>query len=277
MTAATLGVVIGKTFAAATLCALVLVAGATAGAPARTVSLKIAISGAGTVKVSNGPSIKCTATCHRSVRVTKGSRVTLVARPGKLGKLGPWKGACKGTAAKCNLHVTRKERVTATFVPPGAKTNPIPMQTGWPIGDGWTLKVVAATPDADGQVIDNGSGLPAVPSSGTQFFMFEIDLTYATAGSAMLEPMAQNWFTEGRHNVKYFYFGGSQCGTPGEVTLPAPDLQPMILANDSVTSGQSVEGNICFEVAANDASTLLLHPARTGHDGAFDFWFALSS
>ena len=81
----------------------------------------------------------------------------------------------------------------------------------------------------------------------------------------MLEPMAQNWFTEGPHNVKYFYFGGSQCGT--QVTLPAPDLQPMILANDSVTSGQSVEGNICFEVAANDASTLFSTPPGPGTTG----------
>ena len=61
------------------------------------------------------------------------------------------------------------------------------------------------------------------------------------------------------------------------MTLPTPDLQPMILANDSVTSGQSVEGNVCFQVAANDASTLLLHPARTEHDGAFDVWFAPGS
>ncbi len=271
MTAATLGVVIGKTLAAAALCALVLVAAASARAPARTVSLKIAISGAGTVNVSNGPSIKCTATCHRSVHVTKGSRVTLVAKPGKLGKLGPWKGACKGTAFKCSLHVTRKERVTATFVPPGAKTNPIPMQTGWPIGDGWTLKVVGATPNADGQVIDNVSGLPAIPSSGTQFFIPEIVLTYATTGSAMLEPMAQNWFAEGSHNVKYFYFGDTSCGVASNVSLPAPDLQPMIVNNDSVTSGQSVEGRICLQVASNDASTLLLHTARTGHNGAFDF------
>ncbi len=269
---------IGKTLAAAALCGLVLVAVASAAAPARTtVSLKIAISGAGTVKVSNGPSIKCTTTCHRSVHLPKGSRVTLVAKPGKLGKLGPWRGACGGTAAKCSLHVTRKERVSATFVAPGAKTNPIPMQTRWPIGDGWTLRVVAATPNAYGQVIDDPSGLLAIPSAGTQFFMFEIVLTYATPGSAMLQPMAQNWFTEGRHNVKYFYFGGSQCGAPGQVNLPTPDLQPMILANDSVTSGQSVEGNVCFQVAANDASTLLLHPARTEHDGAFDVWFAPGS
>ena len=200
---------LGKTLAAVTFSALVLVADGHRRRTRSTVSLKIAISGAGTVQVSNGPSIKCTATCHRSVHVTKGSRVTLVAKPGTLGKLGPWQGACKGTNSRCNLRVTRKERVSATFIPARRETNPIPMQTSWSIGDGWTLKVVAATPNAAGQVIDNDSGLPAVPASGTQFFMFEIVLTYATTGSAMLEPMAQNWFTEGRHNVKYFYFGGS--------------------------------------------------------------------
>ena len=267
---------LGKTLATITFCALILVAGASAGGHPPTVSLKIAISGAGTVKLSDGPSIRCTTTCHRSVQVTKGSRVTLVAKPGTLGKLGPWRGACKGTESRCRLRVTRKERVSATFIPPGDEKNPIPMRNSWPIGDGWKLEVVAATPNADGQVIDHASGLPAVPASGTQFFVFEIVLTYATVGSAMLEAMAQNWFTEGSHNVKYFYFGDTSCGGASAVSLPSPDLQPMIVAGDSVASGQSVEGNICFQVAANDASTLRLHTARTGHDGAFDVWFALN-
>ena len=265
---------LGKTLAAVTFSALVLVATASARGHAPTVSLKIVISGAGTVRVSNGPTIKCTATCHRSVHVAKRSRVTLVAKPGTLGKLGPWQGACKGTKSRCSLRVTRKERVSARFIRPGDEKNPIPMQTSWSIGDGWKLKVVAVTPNAAGQVIDTNSGRPAVPASGTQFFMFEVVLTYASTGSALLQPMVQNWFTEGPHNVKYFYLGGSWCGA--QVSLPSPDLQPMILADDSVASGQSVEGNICFQVAANDASKLRLQTARTGHDGAFNFWFALS-
>ena len=266
---------VGKTLAAVAVCALILVATASARAPAPTVSLKIAISGAGTVKVSTGPSIECSTTCHRSLRVAKGSRVTLVAKPGKLGKVGQWKGACKGTGSKCSFRPMRAERVGATFIPPGARTNPITPETSWPIGDGWRLRVVSATPNAYGKVIDVPSGALDVPSPGAQFFMFEVELTYATAGSAMLEPMVQNWFTEGHHSVKYFFLGGSQCGTLGQVALPTPDLQPMIIDNDSVTSRQTVEGNICFQVATNDASTLLLHPARTGHGGAFDVWFGL--
>jgi hypothetical protein len=269
--------VLRKTLAAGSLCGLVLVAAASAGTGTRTVSLKIAVYGAGTLKVSHEPTIKCASACHRSLRVEKGSRVTLVAKPGKLGKIGPWKGACKGSASRCTLRVTRRERVTARFFRPGAETNPIPMGTVWPFGDGWTLRIVGATPNADGQVIDNVSGTPAVPSSGAQFFMLDIVLTYASAGSAMLGPMAQNWFAEGSHNVKYFYFGDTTCGAAADVTLPTPDLQSMISSNDSVSSGQSVEGHICFQVAANDASTLLLHTSRTGHDGAFDFWFALHS
>jgi hypothetical protein len=179
-----------------TLCALVVVAAATAGAPTRTVPLKIAISGAGAVNLSNGVSIKCTTECHRSLRITRGSRVTLVAKPGKLGKLGPWQGACKGTAHRCSFRITRKERVSATFVPPGAKTNPVPIGTRWSIGDGWNLEVVGTTPNAFGKVVEVPFGMLETPSAGSQFFMFEIVLTYAGAGSAMLEPMAQNWFTE---------------------------------------------------------------------------------
>jgi hypothetical protein len=268
-----------KTLAAGALCALVLVAAASAAAHARarTVSLKITISGAGMVQLGNKPAIKCTSNCHGSFQVEKGSRVTLVARPGKLGKLGPWKGACKGSASRCTLRATRKEHVTATFVPPGTRTNPIPMRTSWPIGNGWTLRVVGATPNADGQVIESVSGLPAVPRFGTQFFMLDIVLSYPAAGSAMLGPMAQNWAAEGSHNFKYEYFADTRCGVPANVSLPAPDLQPMILNNESVSSGQSVEGHICFQIAMNDASTLRLTTAPHRHGGAFDVWFALRS
>src|SRR5262249_35246682 len=117
----------------------------------------------------------------------------------------------------------------------------------------------------------------AVPAPGRQFFMLDIVLSYPAAGSAMLGPMAQNWFAEGRQGVKDQYFDDTRCGAPANVTLPAPNLQPTILANQSVSSGQSVEGHICFEVASNDASTLLLNPSPHRRGGLFDVWFALHS
>jgi hypothetical protein len=270
-------VVLWKAVAAATLCALVLVAAASGGAHARTVSLKITVYGAGVVKVGGRPSIKCASICHRSLPIRIGSRVTLVAKPGKLGKRGPWEGVCKGSASRCRLRVTRKERVAARFVAPGTKTNPIPMQTRWPIGDGWTLKVVGVTPNSDGQVIGNASGLPAVPDSGTQFFMLDVVVGYPTTGSGMLGPMAQNWSAEGRHGFKYEYFDDTHCGAAADVSLPAPDLQPLLVNNELVSSGQSVEGHICFQVATNDASTLLFNTAPHRHSGLYDFWFSLHS
>jgi hypothetical protein len=239
------------------------------------VSLKITISGVGTVKVSGEPAVKCASFCQRSLHVDKGSRVTLVATPGKLGKLGRWTGACTGSASRCTLRVTRKAQVTATFVPPGTKNNPIPMGTRWPIGNGWKLKVVAATPNADGQVIDNASDAPLVPSPGDQFFVLEVQLTFAGTGSGMLEPMAQNWSAEGSHNFKYEYFDDTTCGVGADVSLPAPNLQPMIVNNQTVASGQSVKGHICLQVATDDASTLRLNTAPGRHSGLFDFWFAL--
>jgi hypothetical protein len=57
---------------------------------------------------------------------------------------------------------------------------------------------------------------------------------------------------------------------------PAATVSLKTWTDDSVTSGQSVEGNICFQVASNDASSLRLQTARTGHDGAFNTWFALN-
>lgn len=60
------------------------------------------------------------------------------------------------------------------------------------------------------------------------------------------------------------------CGPNEDVSLPTPDLQPMIELNQSVFSGQSVGGNICVQVASNDASTLLFN---TGYPN--NIWFAL--
>jgi hypothetical protein len=91
----------------------------------------------------------------------------------------------------------------------------------------------------------------------------------------MLGVMAQNWFAEGSSGFKYEYFDDTYCGAPADVSLPAPNLQPMIVNNQSVPSGESVEGHICFQVATNDASTLLLNTAPHRHAGLYDLWFAL--
>jgi hypothetical protein len=255
---------------AASFVVLLVVSSASAAKGPRTVALKVTIVGAGTVKSRGKPSIKCASTCHRTLHVKKGSRLTLVATPETLGKLGPWKGACKDMAPKCKLRMTRNKQVAVTFIPPGAQTNPIPLKRAWKIGNGWTLKVAAVTPNADGLVIDNFTDMPALPPSGAQFFMLDLALTYGGGGSSSLTPLSVQWSFEGSHNFKYGYFDDQGCGPSADVSLPTPDLQPKIEFNQTVFSGGSVNGNICMQIASNDASTLLFN---TGYPD--NTWFAL--
>jgi hypothetical protein len=78
---------------------------------------------------------------------------------------------------------------------------------------------------------------------------------------------------EGAHNSPYG-LGDSRCG-PGNARLPEPDFQSAQVEGEArVFSGQTVSGNICFMVAANDVDSLLLDyndPAANPQDT----WFAL--
>lgn len=193
-------------------------------------------------------------------------------------KLWKWSGlACHGSAATCSLRVKTRRFgfVTASFLPPGDRLNPIPLQTSWDIGNGWALKITGVTPNAYGQVIENAppEDPPAVPPAGAQFFLIDLALTYSGSGSSSLMPLVQDWFTEGSHNFKYDFVDDTGCGLQADVSLPAPDLQQMILSDQAVFSGQSVNGNICMTVASNDAASLLL-TSGDGMDG-LPVWFAL--
>lgn len=83
------------------------------------------------------------------------------------------------------------------------------------------------------------------------------------------------WFAEGSHNFKYHYFDDTGCGPRVNVILAtAPDLQPMIASDRPVSSGQSVNGNICMTIASNDAGSLRLNGGDDPMTG-LPVWFAL--
>ena len=228
--------------------------GSSAGA-ASTVSLTVTINGNGIVKVSNKPAVSCTATCKRTIQVSVGKRVTVTPTPRKLWKLAPFSGACQGAAEKCSFTATRSQALAVTFLAPGVRANPIPLNTAWKLPRDWTLKIDSSTPNVQLKMRD---GTPKIPSAGAEFLMVYIEETYTGRGSSDTLNFGPGFDAVGRHNVVYVHENRSNACGPGSGPLPEPDLQPYNRSH-RIDSGQTVAGNICFEIATNDASSLLLY------------------
>lgn len=234
-----------------------------------TVPLALTIKGAGTVKISGKPAVSCKATCRVTVQVAAVAKIAVAFTPGKLWKLAPVKGACKGSAPKCSFTATRAASLSVTFLAPGVRANPIPLNTAWRLAGNWTLKVDSANPNAQ---LSNPNGTPMAPPVGAQYFMTYIEATYTGGGSAPIGNFADGLMVAGSHGATYG-LGGIGCG-PGYGELPSPDLQVKIENNEPVYSGQSAAGNICYQIASNDAASLLLD-YHTYPGTPQDTWFAL--
>ncbi len=232
---------------------MLVVSGATAASP--TVLLSLSVTGTGSVKVSNEPPLRCTGTCQMTFRIKAGSKVTLLPKASPLWKLAPWAGACKGARPSCALKLTKSERVAVTFVAPGVAANPIPRGTPWFVSGNWLLQVEGVTPNADGQVMNADGSTEEVPT-GAQFLMLEIAATYKGSGSAGFGDFANELAASGPKTT-YAFNSGNGCG-PGKSMLPSHDIQPKVVANSAVLSNQTVSGLICFQIAADDASSLVL-------------------
>jgi hypothetical protein len=271
--------VLWRTLAVGALCALVLAASASGGASALTVSLTVTLHGAGTVKVSGKPSITCDLyasgamnTCSHTLHVKKGSRVMLVATPATFQKLGPWKGACKGTVPRCKLNMTRNRRVTATFIrpsEPGSRSNPYPLGTTVTLTHGFQFKVNSATLNADAEVeaVKDQYGNPVnpPPTAGNQYALVNATVTYVGQDPSYLgERIKSDLLAEADHDLNPYY-PDDQC------TPPPLDLGSV----GEVTTGQGATGNLCLEITTSDAATLMLGGYVTNGQNTDLFWFAL--
>ena len=183
-------------------------------------------------------------------------------------KLWRWSGACHGSAAGCSLRVRARRFgfVTVSFVPPGDRLNPYKLGTAATLQGGWQLKVNSALINADSEVeavIDPYSGLPDAnppPPAGAQYTLVNVSMTYQGGGSYSLPGYLLGVQAVGAGNAGYNVDG---CQPP-----------PLYLDSDftPVFSGQTVTGNLCFEIASNDAASLLLQGRGTARLPA---WFAL--
>jgi hypothetical protein len=153
--------------------------------------------------------------------------------------------------------------VTASFVPPGDRLNPYRLGAAAKLTQGWQMKVNSATINADAAVEavtdQYGNPVNSSPPAGAQYTLVNVSLTYTGAGSRSLPGYLQSVQAVGASNVGYNGYG---C-TPPPLDLNS-DFTP-------VSSGQTVTGNLCFEIASNDAASLLLQGQGIG----LPVWFAL--
>jgi hypothetical protein len=187
------------------------------------------------------------------------------ASPARGWKLWRWTGACHGSAASCSLRLKGRRFVTASFVPPGDRLNPYRLGTAAKLTQGWQMKVNSATLNADAEVEavtdQYGNPVNSPPPVGAQYTLVNVSMTYVGGGSRSLPGYLQSGvWTVGAGKGGYDVYG---CQPP-----------PRDLNSDftPVPSGQTVTGNLCFEIASNDAGTLRLGAYGTTGQAV---WFAL--
>lgn len=261
---------VGWSVAAAAVVVLLVASSASAAKRPPVVALHLTVNGSGTLRVPGHPAFICRASfptsahCRRTFYVRKGRRIVIKESPARGWKLWRWEGNCHGTAASCSLRVKARRFgfVTGSFLPPGDRLNPYPLGTPVQLGQGWKVKVNSAIINADAQVEAINGNVP--PPAGAQYSLVNLSMTYTNGGSGDLGFFAQSYLvTEGAGNAGYA--ADYQCATP------APDLG----VAGQVFSGQTETGNLCFLIASNDASTLLLNGPPTADDAQVPIWFAL--
>jgi len=247
------------------------------GAATPPVPLTLVINGSGWVKVTDKARVECKKACKQTLLLKAGSKVAVIAKPtlaepGVSWKLAPWTGACSGVG-KCEVTMTSPSKVIVTFIAPGEQANPIPLRHSWDVREGWALTVNSVALNADAQVVasnPSGATLAQVPA-GAQDVLISILAGYKGGGSGGVELGLVGFIeTVGAHKTIY-----------DTNTNPCPGSfwpSPMLGATkdeQQVFSGQSVTGNICYEIAANDASTLQMF-VYDGENDSQKVWFALS-
>jgi hypothetical protein len=217
----------------------------------------------------------CTGSGHTYVSLMR--RVTMTAQePWKGWKFSGWQGGCKTKKPKCVIdfaHIRRKVAgvpytwIHAKFVPavPGiARSNPIPIGTTGTINYGpeqnFQIRVNSVTPNFD--------AFPSPeppPPPGAEYFVATVTMTYTGGGSAQAGVPSQ---VIGSHNKPYVGFPNGQDDCPDWPMHPFPP-------NQTLYSGQSVTGDVCWTIAANDQSSLELYFGSGSINYPGTTWFAL--
>jgi hypothetical protein len=217
--------------------------------------LTVNVVGSSVVRVTGGHRIACSDGCSQTFHLRAGSRVVVTPAATNGWKFTAWSGSCKGSVAVCALRLRRPVSVSVTFVPPGARLNPIPLAQLADVGNGWRVEIASTVADATQAILaatdPYGQHRNSPPPAGAQDFLVSLTLTYTGGGKGNLYSLVDMLHAVGSHNAPYD-MGDDPCG----VFLPAPDLGNQ--GAGDVFSGRTVTGNVCFQIASNDADSLLL-------------------
>jgi hypothetical protein len=168
----------------------------------------------------------------------------------------------KKDAARSPASAAQVSTAGANF---GSRSRPVPVGTAASIGGGWWVKVDSATLNANRLFSQNP------PPRGAQNVLVMLTLSYRGGGKDDASNLVNDILrVEGAHGVSYDEIN-DPCGTAdasqpglgdtGVVTWPRPSLQ----SAGEVFSNQSVRGNLCYTIAANDAKTLELFSTGVGN------------
>ena len=199
---------------------------------------------------------------NRRVRLTSALTVALIALATS--------GSTQATAAPL---------ASGSFAELGNPDHPFPLRHTGSVFGHWQLRVDSVTPRANRLVKRLTPLDPLVVRDLPQDFMVLVTATYTGPDHARLRNLTDRVGTYGKLKFPMVIRVGfgeiNDCG-PGKVSLPPPDLQPLIGRNYRVASGQSVHGHICFSIAHADAASLRLWVQPPfGSLGSRWIWFAL--
>jgi hypothetical protein len=143
-----------------------------------------------------------------------------------------------------------------------SRDRPIPLGETGQLDD-YDLTVISVTPDAD-EVVAAENQFNEAPAEGNQFFIARVEVTYT--GSETGNPgFDLNLQAVGASNTGYTTFEDS-CGTIPDGGYGVGEL----------FEGGTVEYNACWQVASEDAESLVMYVEPLFSFDAEPVWFALS-
>ena len=114
-------------------------------------------------------------------------------------------------------------------------------------GTGWSITVVSTSPNGNAAVAAEDQ-FNKPPDAGKQFFLATVAITYTGDDSDSFS--SSDLEAVGPSNVGYTTFSNS-CG-----------VIPNELPSNEISSGGTIQGNVCWEVLSTDADELLMYYDR---------------